>query len=904
MSAKRPAFAEKLLGLLAGRVVNNPAILIWPQWLLILICPVITVLFLGFNTSRNDLVGDDKKYHKIYLKFLGEFESPEDLVVLVQSENFEKNREYIERLAQRVQSETNLFQRTYYKGNLVSLGDKALFFLDEPTLEKLDTTLERFGPFLNQFTTSTNLQSLFSGINNMFARATSSSNDENMQLVETIPALERIVNRAMEAMNRPGNPPSPGVEALFGNSEAASQSQYLSFDSGRVLLLTTQPRKDTRLRDVISRLRQFTEETRLEVSGVNAGVTGEPVLEFDEMQQAQRDMIQASIISFILVALVFIFGYHETGRPLKASLGLVVGLAYTMGYTTLTIGHLNILTITFAPILIGLAIDLGIHLVSRFEEEVSAGADRATAITTSMVETGKGIFSGALTTSGAFFAMAFTNFDGIREMGIITGGGMLLCLVPMMTLLPFLLLKGKQIRIDTRVARKKPLRHHVEQVWLTHPGKILMLCIAVTLFSVAMIPRASFDYNLLHLQTEGIASVSLEKKLLNTASKSILYCASIADDAEEAIARRDAFLELDSVASVDMLAEILNRDPSAGRELRESIVRRASDIQWQPIDEGPIDLKNLKLELWALTGYLKLALNQVDAEQNAAVFNELSSLLHSVQVLRDQLNDERKTASIEQLRKYQTALLADIRLMFNNLADQEISSGLTIGDLPPALRARLIGRTGKYLLQVFPNSDIWERENQERFVTQLRSVDPDVTGTPVQLFEYTSLLVKSYLDAGQYALIAIIILALIHFRSIVAVILALLPVIMGSLWTVGWMVFNDIPFNPANIMTLPLVIGIGVTNAIHILNRYAEEGRIEFLSLSTGKAVLVSGLTTIAGFASLTLAKHQGIASLGMVMSFGVAACMIAALAFLPAALHFLQKAGWRLHKPLQDSGH
>lgn len=900
MTGKRPALAERILGKLTALVVTKPSLLVWPQWLLILIFPVITFLNLGFNTSRNDLVGDEKKYHQIYLKFLNEFESPEDLVVIVQSENFEKNREYIERLAQRVQSETNLFQRTYYKGNLASLGNKALFFLDNPTLEKLDSTLEQYNPFLEQFGSATNLQSLFSGINVLFSRASSSDNNKNRELIDAIPALERIIARAQEAMNRPGNPPSPGVEALFGNSEAASQSQYLTFDHGRVVLLTTQPAPETRLKPVINRLRELAELTRLEVSGVNAGVTGEPVLEFDEMQQAQKDMIQASLISFILVAVVFIFGYHETGRPLKASLGLVVGLVYTMGYTTLSIGHLNILTITFAPILIGLAIDLGIHLVSRFEEEISAGVSKETAITISMVETGKGIFSGALTTSGAFFAMALTDFDGIKEMGIITGGGMLLCLVPMMTLLPVMLLKGKQICIDTNTARKKPFRYHVEQVWLSHPGKILGLCAAVTIFSAFMIPRVTFDYNLLHLQTDGISSVALEKKLISSASKSILYCASIADDADEAIRRKEQFSKLESVASVDMLAEILNRDPAEGLDLRSAIVEKARQLTWLPVDSAPINLKDLKLELWALTGFLKLALNQVDANESPQIHSSLNSFVNTLQVFRESLNTDGNPERFDQLKKFEVALLSDIRNMFGNLAAQDITQGLTPSDLPPALKSRLIGKTGKYLLQVFPNSDIWERENQEKFVTDLRSIDPDVTGTPVQLFEYTSLLVQSYLDAGKFAIIAIIILALIHFRSIIAVILALLPVLMGSLWTTAWMIFNDIPFNPANIMTLPLVIGIGVTNAIHILNRYAEEGKIEFLSLSTGKAVLVSGLTTIAGFASLTLAKHQGIASLGMVMSFGVAACMIAALAFLPAALHFLQKAGWRLGRHSQ----
>jgi len=118
-------------------------------------------------------------------------------------------------------------------------------------------------------------------------------------------------------------------------------------------------------------------------------------------------------------------------------------------------------------------------------------------------------------------------------------------------------------------------------------------------------------------------------------------------------------------------------------------------------------------------------------------------------------------------------------------------------------------------------------------------------------------------------------------------------VALGTTWLVGWMGWRDIPFNPANIMTLPLVVGVGVTNGIHILNRFAEEQNPGILARSTGKAVLLSGLTTIAGFGSLITAKHQGIASLGLVMAVGTATCMVAGLTFLPALLNYLARRGW-----------
>jgi predicted RND superfamily exporter protein len=256
------------------------------------------------------------------------------------------------------------------------------------------------------------------------------------------------------------------------------------------------------------------------------------------------------------------------------------------------------------------------------------------------------------------------------------------------------------------------------------------------------------------------------------------------------------------------------------------------------------------------------------------------------------LNTDQAAAS-EKLAAFQQALFNDVDETFQSIHDQDNSSRLHVEDLPSSLRNRFIGITGKYLIQVYPKNkinnktfDIWQHDDQERFISEIRSVYPNVTGTPVQLLEYTTLLKNSYIQAAYYALGAIALMVFFHFRRPAYVFLALMPVAIGTAWLGGLMGLFGIPFNPANIMTLPLVIGIGVTNGIHILNRYAEEGSAGILSKSTGKAVFVSGLTAIAGFGSLILAKHQGIRSLGEIMSMGIALCMIAALAFVPSVLN------------------
>jgi predicted RND superfamily exporter protein len=214
-------------------------------------------------------------------------------------------------------------------------------------------------------------------------------------------------------------------------------------------------------------------------------------------------------------------------------------------------------------------------------------------------------------------------------------------------------------------------------------------------------------------------------------------------------------------------------------------------------------------------------------------------------------------------------------------------------DVPPVLRRFFISPSGKFLLQVYPKEDVWQRDMQEKFVRDLRSVDPLVTGSPVQFYEYTSQLKQSVQSAALYAAGAIALLVFLHFHRVSSVLLALLPVALGFCWMVGLMGWLGISFNPVNIVSLILVIGIGVTNGVHILNRFAEEPQPNILARSTGKAVFVSALNTMAGFGSLLVAKHQGIASLGGVMAIGTATCVVASLALLPAVLTLLCRVGW-----------
>jgi hopanoid biosynthesis associated RND transporter like protein HpnN len=656
-------------------------------------------------------------------------------------------------------------------------------------------------------------------------------------------------------------------------------------------------------------LRALVSETEVEVPGLNVGITGEPVLEYDEMSQSQKDTTLATIISLVLVALIFVFGYHATGRPLKATVCLLVGLAYTMGFTTLTVGHLNILTITFVPILIGLAIDFGVHLITRYEEELRHGRGEKVALEKAIVNTGMGIFTGGFTTAGAFFAMAFTDFDGIQEMGIICGGGLLVSLVPMMTLLPVLLLRGRQNVLDHQLGpvleRKEAMeldrRARIENFWLRRPVTTVVVVTVLTLLASFSSRKVKFDYNLLNMQSEGLPAVLFQHKLIESSPRSVLFGVVVATNLTQATNLMRVLTNLPTVSTVDSMAPYLAEDVGGKLPVLQEIKHIAEKIHFQPEDTNLVNVLELDRSLLSLHGYLTIALGKIDpSEQELRA--RVASLRQSVSALRQRLVLDERAITTEKLAKFQQALFNDVQQTFVSIQQQDISGKMTADDLPPTLRNRFIGVTGNHLLQIYPKHDIWERKAQEEFVSDMRKVDTRATGTPVQLFEYTRLLKESYEEAAMYSLIAIALLVFIHFRKVSCVVLSLIPVGVGFLWMTGFMGLFNIPFNPANIMTLPLVVGIGVTNGIHILNRFAEELRPSILATSTGKAVMVSGLTTIAGFGSLIAAKHQGIESLGYVMATGTATCMIVGLTFLPALLNLLDRCGWTIKKTQRDN--
>ena len=222
---------------------------------------------------------------------------------------------------------------------------------------------------------------------------------------------------------------------------------------------------------------------------------------------------------------------------------------------------------------------------------------------------------------------------------------------------------------------------------------------------------------------------------------------------------------------------------------------------------------------------------------------------------------------------------------------------IEISGIPKSLRERYISDQGKFLVTVFPSVDIWNIEKREQYLKDLRSVDSNVTGSAVHMFNSTRLMTEGYINGGIYAMTAIVIYVFIVFRNLRTVLFILVPVFAGSIWTLGIMDLAGLKLNMANLVILPLILGIGVVNGIHITHRYREEKDKNqvVLSKSTGQAVILSSLTTMIGFGSMMVADHYGVYSLGLVLSLGVFCCLIASITFLPALLKLSTAKNWKV---------
>ena len=862
---------------------------------------------LTFKTGRGDLVSKDLPYVKLYKDYRKHFKDLEGMVIVAEGGTTTRMAQFSDNLASKLKSYPDLFSKVIYKFDTSYFRSRFLLYLDPENLKTLQKKLEDHRDFIETVNASPGLNPLINQINNEISSGMVDSlmvdflgddendEEENKKDENDLKLLIKILEEMNGSLENNYHYQSPWQSLFNSNEESLRDKGYLVSKNEKLLFILVVPNEDetsfTGYKDSVYFARDLIAEVKKDFPEIEVGLTGEDVISTDEMITTQQDVELASKIALSGVSLLFIIAFRGIVKPLLAVLSLLVALAWSLGFTSLTVGHLNILSVVFTTILIGLGIDFGIHILERYKEERQSGADILPSLHNTLQGTGQGNFSGAITTAMAFGAMALTDFIGIVELGWIAGWGILFCMVAMILLLPALVtLEEKWRKPNLPKSTKKSVSSKISGLdkIFNHYKLIIVVCSLLVLLGSLSLRKNFFDYNLLNLQAKGTEAVQYEMRILENAGRSAWSAAFLADSLEEVQQKEAKLKNLSTVENVESIAAMVPDNQIENAEfIKENLAPMFSEIFVEEENEL-FSLKALKKTLKRIR--FKLQGREGKEDKVAQAATEIDQFFKKNEILEPAL----VKASLE---GFSNKLFTDYRKLMEDLKLNVDPRFIEISGIPKSLRERYISDHGKFLITVFPSVDIWDIEKREKYLKDLRSVDFNVTGSAVHMFNSTRLMTEGYIKGGIYAMVAIVIYVFIVFRNIRTVLFILIPVFAGSIWTLGIMDLTGLKLNMANLVILPLILGIGVVNGIHITHRYREEKDKNqvVLSKSTGQAVILSSLTTMIGFGSMMVADHYGVYSLGLVLSLGVFCCLIASITFLPALLKLSTAKKWKV---------
>jgi uncharacterized protein len=610
---------------------------------------------------------------------------------------------------------------------------------------------------------------------------------------------------------------------------------------------------------------------------VRLRLTGSIALRQADLESVQSGTAIAATISFTLVSFFLIVGLRSGWLVVASLLTLVTGLVWTMGFAIAAIGSLNLISIAFVVLFIGLGVDYSIQVCLRCRELLAAGNERNAAIRQAVAEMGNPLLLCTITTAIGFYAFVPTAYAGASELGIISGTGMFIFLFVNITLLPALL-RLLPLKRPAGVVRG----HGVPFASLPRRfGRpILAGAALLAVASLFLVPRVGFDFSPLALSNPRAEAVVAAKELFTTGRTSPWTIAILEDGPDAA---RETASRLEQLAEVEAALTIAAFVP--GRQEEKLAILEETGLFMPPLP-GPPDLLALDagLSYEALAG-LDRALRELegDAPEGPPLPPEVRRLADAGARLLGLAGSDRGAA----MTLLNRGVLFNLGLTLDHLDGMLAPQPVALADLPPGLMAQYVAPDGRHRIQVFPREDLTEVKNLAAFVAAVRTVAPHATDTPVNILETGNAIVGSFKRAALYALalIAIFLLAVLRSRSETALIL--IPLLLAVLYTAAASVLFAIPFNYANVIVIPLLLGIGIDYSIHLIFRHRSglAGDRHLLETSTARAVLFSALTTIMSFSSLSFSTHRGTASMGILLTICNLSMIICTLTILPAIL-------------------
>ena len=823
-----------------------------------------TIGHLGINTDTANMISPDLPWRQDFIAYRESFPvRDQNIVVVVDGPDGEVSMAHSRALAEALRAEPAQFPSVFLAGDGEFFEQNGLLYLPLDELETLAHRLIEAQPLLARLAGEPG----GAGVLSTLALALGEGGDlppaARADVDRILGELELTLRAANAGASRPIS-----WGGLLGVSGQGSARQ----------LILVKPELDfSRVRparDAIERIREISSALPA-ANAVTVRLTGTLAMEHEELTSITRSATVSGIASTATVILVLLWALRSLPLLAIAVTTLMAGLCMTAGFAALAVGHLNLLSAAFAVLYVGLGGDFILHLTLRLKEPRRSKVAIDAALQEVARGVGSSLFVCAATTAAGFFAFIPTDFDGIAELGLISGAGMFISLVVSLTLLPALLKIASRRRDFMQVGTG-----HGRENWRVPslpPRLTCALAALAVLLSLLLVPRLEFDGNPIRLRDPDSESIRTLEDLAADSSAPLFNLAILVPDAAAAEVAAGRVAPLASVERVVTVASLVPADQEDKLLVLEDL-ELVLGSTLSGFDSLAPDPERLPEALEALAGAI---------EEGSGGGRDTGSFVSEAEIWLDSLG----VLSADERRARLAALDRDIG---GNLRDQVArlgrgldTAGVAARDLPVELTERWANSAGQQLVEVVPREDLNEPEAAARFVADVRSVEPNATGLPVVYEEASATVTRAFVFALIWAFSGVIVVLLFVMRSLRDMLLVLSPVAFAGIVTGAVCVLTGLPLNFANIIALPLLVGVCIDSGIHIVYRMRTEPPTgaDPLATSTSRAVVACALTTIASFGNLAFSSHNGMASMGQLLTIGMLMSLVGALAILPALL-------------------
>src|SRR5258707_2411593 len=627
--------------------------------------------------------------------------------------------------------------------------------------------------------------------------------------------------------------------------------------------------------------------------GVKVRLTGSVVLSDEEFATVADGAVFNGFITLLLVGFVLWLALRKARIILAVLVNLVFGLLYTAAMGLWMVGALNLISVAFAVLFVGLGVDFGIQFCVRYRSERHASHDLEQALLATARGMAAPLLLAAASIATAFYSFLPTAYRGLSELGLIAGVGIIIALVTTLPLLPALLtvLKPPPEQKPIGFAALASLDRFLEK----RRNWIVGTTLAATILGLPLLAGLRFDFNPLNLRAQDAESVVTLLDLIKVSDTSPNTIDVLKSDLAQASATAEELRQLPEVGRVLTLQSFVPEDHDA----KLALIEDASFFLQNTLSPDEVDAEPTPADTQAEIAKLVLALSEVvrDMDSSAAVRARRLASAELSDVVRDLDSpaavQARRLASVlaplvhappAALDEAQHALIAPLRTTLRQARRLLGAERMSIESLPPELKKTWMSTDGRVRVEVVPKGHGNDNAVLRRFVTAVRSVAPESAGTPVFMIEAAATVVKAFLQAGLLSLVLITLILFVALRRWIDVALTLIPLLVALVVTLEICVLVGLRLNFANIIALPLLLGVGVAFKIYYIIAW-RSGETNFLQSSLTRAILFSACTTAIAFGSLCFSHHPGTSSMGKLMALSLLTTLAAAVIFQPALM-------------------